>query len=133
MTQLPLLPEARIEVTNGYDRLSNQHKQDLDAIIKTAVQTPLLIGGYSNETTESRRIRLRNDLWKEPNYFYLIIIQGKLIGAAKIWDGWLPVECEYVMPAVELAVLDPEYSADAPFVRRKLYEYLDTIEKEQGW
>ncbi len=63
-------------------------------------------------------------------HLYLLILSGDMIGGAYIWNGWLPVETEFVDPRIELAFIRPTVHSYTAAIVQKLHETVQAIKDD---
>ena len=118
MDQLSLFPE-NVEVIESLEKVPSQ----LEVIAHQAANHPFLFE-ERGENTSSRRYQ-RFERYAKGEVvadLYLIKNQGKLIGAAYIWKGWLSAESDYVEPAIELAFIAPASQIHEGVIVKKLFD-----------
>lgn len=141
MVQLTLFSEPKI-VSMPFDDERKKELMTLEAIAIEASEHELLRGDellryYRDYPTRLKILRsyLGTDGSEDgrDNEKYLIKLGDETIGFLSIWDGWLPVECEYGDPAIEVAFVHPKYRGDEAKIRQEMERILRVAKEYQGW
>lgn len=124
--QLTLLPEPGLEYT-----LPNPEEwKQVEDIALEACGKELLYGEPKSHQPEERLDVIVKHFPGSRTHDYFIKFEDKFIGYIKIWDGWLPLEGEYVSPEVEVAFIHPKYEKYTSMLKKKIRSLLLIIEED---